>query len=94
MGRHGSLAVKSWGVVGITVFWDQVRRLPPTSTLQMMALVMALGGDSVAPAPLILKVTEVHSITQQHAGWGFQVLLESMASLGIFLMPRSSGDLS
>lgn len=48
----------------------------------------------MAPAPLILKVTEVHSITQQHAGWGFQVLLESMASLGIFLMPRSSGDLS
>lgn len=39
----------------------------------------------MAPAPHILKDTEAHSITHLHTGWGFQVLLEWMASFGIFL---------
>lgn len=38
----------------------------------------------MALAPPILKDTEAHSITQLHASWGFQVLLEKMVSFGIF----------
>lgn len=82
-GRHGSLAVKSWGVVGITVFWDPSAAFISNKHTSDDGSGDGTRRDSVAPAPPILKDTEVHSITHLHAGWGFQVLLERMASLGI-----------